>query len=463
MEANQMSYSLALQRYQQDEERWDSERKELHERVAKLEADLQQSSQAGEEMARISAELRAKQRAVEELQGALDAACEQRANSAQVLESLKAVLAARTEEVESLGRQKAELTELVRGLQASLSSSDSRMQTELLQTQYDQERKYWEAKLKLLEEDLETRNAALLEEKRRSATEHLALRQRVSELEYGMGLAEGGRTRLEAQLREMEGFLREARNGADPVTPAAGLGSGGGGGSTPGAELFAGRTVLEVWAMYQDMQDAWHRERGEVRRLNGFLESVAAELEAKAAFSERQEEEAAKLREAMDKAMATVSGLEDSNRELHGSLASAQASLQRRESEARAAEQTIRDLSQQVMSLVEEVQRLGGRPIQRTASAGGAGAGPSGGGGGALAALGDADSLLNSGDVISSRLVTFRSLEELVEQNRRLLALVRQLSSDSERSRAEVAEDVGRAFAAREAEYRWAQGGGEEG
>lgn len=46
---------------------------------------------------------------------------------------------------------------------------------------------------------------------RRSHAELLSLRQRLSELEYSHSVSEGARGRLETQLRELEGFLRDAR------------------------------------------------------------------------------------------------------------------------------------------------------------------------------------------------------------------------------------------------------------
>jgi hypothetical protein len=63
---------------------------------------------------------------------------------------------------------------------------------------------------------------------------------------------------------------------------------------------------------------------------------------------------------------------------------------------------------------MEEVQRLSGRPIARSGSMGGAGASAGSAEGGGLSA----EQLLNAGDVINHRLVTFRTLDELVEQNR---------------------------------------------
>jgi hypothetical protein len=80
----------------------------------------------------------------------------------------------------------------------------------------------------------------------------------------------------------------------------------------------------------------------------------------------------------------------------------------------------------QLATLVAEVSRLQGAPLARESvgpplTSPGSGA-DGGGGGGAgqqpLLALPSADQLLTSNAVISARLVGFRTLGELVEQNR---------------------------------------------
>ncbi|GIL74377.1 hypothetical protein Vretimale_2099 [Volvox reticuliferus] len=583
MEANEMSYSLALKHYQQNEEHWSIERKQLQEKIDKLGADLEQRSQGQEELARVAQELRGKQRALDELQGALSVVTEQRSNMTKTLDSLRTVLVAKDEEVAVLAKQKADLADLVHQMQTSLSSNDNTRQLALLQTQYDQDRRFWESKLKLLEDELNAKNNALLEDKRRASGEQLALRQKVAELEYSNQVSVSARMQLEAQLRELDGFLRDARKQAhdleqakidleehwrrqaaeyqhltmqhqaarmaaeeeasalraqlaelqgqlqvlqsisdeaankvdalqsaygsaaqrhkaqvqhlhaiiaaamssgdvtiltnamppgspeaaahgaavaggtgaaiDPVTPGPQLVANTAG-TTPGSTLVAagetmlqGKTVMEVWAMYQEMQDAWHQERAEARKMRSFMETIAADLEAKMAFSARQQEAADKMREALDQSMATVATLEESNQRLQESLSTAQGSLERKESEKRSQEQTIRDLTQQVKVLMEEVQRLSGKPIARTSS------GSMGSAGGSTAGNRvTADQLLSATDVINHRLVTFRTLDELVEQNRRLLTMVRQLGAENERSREEVARDMAHQSAAREQE-----------
>ncbi|GLI66334.1 hypothetical protein VaNZ11_010114, partial [Volvox africanus] len=587
MEANDMSYSLALKHYQQNEEHWSIEKRQLQEKIDKLGVDLEQRSQVQEELARVAHELRGKQRALDELQGALSVVTEQRSNTTKTLDSLRTVLVAKDEEVAVLTKQKADLIDLVHQLQTSLNSNDNTRQLALLQTQYDQDRRFWESKLKLLEDDLNAKNNLLLDDRRRASGEQLALRQKVAELEYSNQVSDNARKQLEAQLRELDGFLRDARKQAhdleqekidveehwrrqateyqhltmqhqaarmaaeeeasalraqlgdlqgqlqvlqaisdeaankvdalqsaygsasqrhkaqiqhlnaiiaaamssgdvtvltnalppgspeaaaaargavtagrsgaaiDPVTPGVQLVANTAG-TTPATTLVAagetvlqGKTVMEVWAMYQEMQDAWHQERAEARKMRSFMETIAADLEAKMAFSARQQEEADKVREALDQSMATVGTLEESNRRLQDSLSTAQGSLERKESEKRSQDQTIRDLSQQVKVLMEEVQRLSGKPIARSSS------GSMGSAGGLT--VGNrvtADQLISATDVINHRLVTFRTLDELVEQNRRLLTMVRKLGAENERSREEVARDVAHQFAAREQEHK---------
>lgn len=91
-----------------------------------------------EDLARVTQELRAKQRTVEELQGALSSAAEERSNAARATESLRAVLATKDDEIAALIKQKGDLSDLVHTLQTSLSAGDSKRQLELLQAQYDQ-------------------------------------------------------------------------------------------------------------------------------------------------------------------------------------------------------------------------------------------------------------------------------------------------------------------------------------
>lgn len=132
--------------------------------------------------------------------------------------------------------------------------------------------------------------------------------------------------------------------------------------------------------------------------------------------------------------------LQDENRKLQARLEDAsaarrvfEASARAREREAQSARATADDLSRQVMALTAEVARLKGSrarlpPCDRLS------------GNGALTAS----------EVIAERLVEFEDVEALHRRNVELLALVRRLSEDNERTRAEVEAQLREDFAARE-------------
>jgi DNA repair exonuclease SbcCD ATPase subunit len=83
---------------------------------------------------------------------------------------------------------------------------------------------------------------------------------------------------------------------------------------------------------------------------------------------------------------------------------------------------SLADKERQVAVLTAEVERLQGRPVP-----------PGGDGDGNTALLGSG--ALDAAGVINLRLVTFRSLAELVERNSQLLAVARSLAEDLDASR----------------------------
>jgi hypothetical protein len=77
-----------------------------------------------------------------------------------------------------------------------------------------QSTKFYESKVKYLEQELETKTQALLEDRRKSSAEVLSLRHKVAELEYSLQVSDGARTQLTQQAQDLEGFLKEARRQA---------------------------------------------------------------------------------------------------------------------------------------------------------------------------------------------------------------------------------------------------------
>eukprot|EP00798_Chlamydomonas_sp_ICE-L_P024758 gene24758-10397_t len=137
------------------------------------------------------------------------------------------------------------------------------------------------------------------------------------------------------------------------------------------------------------------------------------------------------------KASVAVASFKDKGPHLEQWLFQADVGRQRVGREHGVMGQTITDLTRQVECLVDEVQRLKGMSLPHPATD-------------AMTA----EQLLTSSGVISSRLVTFRNLQELMEQNRRLLSLSRTLSAENERSKDELRKEMGNEWGAREANLR---------
>lgn len=81
---------------------------------------------------------RSLQHKLDELQRALRTVSEERELQVKQTDSVRHLLAAKEEEVLSLTKQKSELSDLVKNLEASLQQADNKRSLELLQAQYDQ-------------------------------------------------------------------------------------------------------------------------------------------------------------------------------------------------------------------------------------------------------------------------------------------------------------------------------------
>ncbi|GAX73471.1 hypothetical protein CEUSTIGMA_g923.t1 [Chlamydomonas eustigma] len=223
-------------------------------------------------------------------------------------------------------------------------------------------------------------------------------------------------------------------------------------GSTPGLLLSQGRGHAELYRKYTEVHDAWIDERGKVRRLEGYLEQIAVEIKAKASSLERERTERESLAQTCTALQDSIQQLTEGRSQLEQQMNRMTSECERMEREKTASEQAAKDLQQQVAQLLTEVQRLRGDPLPPTSTYSTPGSsGVTGNGYLSAEQLTSSDQPLNSSDVISSRLVTYRSVSELIEQNRRLLSLVRQLSAENERSKSEVRVELRSEWQAQEA------------
>ena len=179
------------------------------------------------------------------------------------------------------------------------------------------------------------------------------------------------------------------------------------------------------YTKYVEMSDAWRQERSDKKKIQGYLDAILDELERKAPLINEQKAEYERL---MDSHDALAKRLEDAINErgvLESAITKARSDAQRSAREKRSMEGQAEDLSRQVQVLLKEVEDMkagravlgGSQPIQAMQS----GATPT-----------------TASDVITDHLVEFKSIKDLQEQNKRLLAVARQLGEDNEQKISDV-------------------------
>ncbi|XP_012694986.2 translocated promoter region b, nuclear basket protein isoform X3 [Clupea harengus] len=181
-----------------------------------------------------------------------------------------------------------------------------------------------------------------------------------------------------------------------------------------------GMKLTELYSAYIEAQEQLQLERLDNRRVNKYLDDIVQEVEAKAPILKRQRDE----HERMQKSVASLSTkLEQAVKEVHrlqkeADEANKRASVLDRDNKR--CDQQLSDLSQQVRVLLIELEEARGNHVARDDEA-------------------DSSADVSStSEVISQHLVTFRSVEELQQQNQRLLVALRDLCETQERDEMET-------------------------
>ncbi|XP_073125312.1 nuclear-pore anchor [Henckelia pumila] len=193
--------------------------------------------------------------------------------------------------------------------------------------------------------------------------------------------------------------------------------------------LRDGWSLAKMYAKYQEAADALHHEELGRKQTQAILERVLYEIEEKAGviMDEREEHESlveaySALDQKLQHSLSERSALETEIREL-------KASLKRQERDRAVAQKKIVELQKQVTVLLKECRDVQLRcgyvahddeiitvPVQLNAES-------------------DAESIL------SARLLTFKDINGLVEQNSQLRSLVHDLSQQIEKKEAELKEE----------------------
>ncbi|NXX49387.1 TPR protein, partial [Tricholaema leucomelas] len=180
-----------------------------------------------------------------------------------------------------------------------------------------------------------------------------------------------------------------------------------------------GMKLTELYNAYVETQDQLLLEKLENKRINKYLDEIVQEVEAKAPILKRQREEF----ERSQKAVASLSAkLEQAMKEIQrlqedADKANKHASVLERENQR--LEIQVKDLSQQIRVLLMELEEARGNHVIRDEE------------------VSSAD-ISSSSEVISQHLVSYRNIEELQQQNQRLLVALRELGEAREKEEQET-------------------------
>uniref|UniRef100_A0A672R9L1 Nucleoprotein TPR n=1 Tax=Sinocyclocheilus grahami TaxID=75366 RepID=A0A672R9L1_SINGR len=180
-----------------------------------------------------------------------------------------------------------------------------------------------------------------------------------------------------------------------------------------------GMKLTEIYTAYVKTQEQLQHEKLENKRLHKYLDDIVQEMEAKAPILKRQREEY----ERMQKSVSSLSAkLEQAVTEVHRLQKEADENNKRAsvlERDNRRFEVQLADMSQQVRVLLIELEEARGNHVIREEDE-----------------VCSAD-VSSTSEVISQHLVTFRTVEELQQQNQRLLVALRDLSEEKEKDELE--------------------------
>ncbi|KAL6486019.1 hypothetical protein MHYP_G00054110 [Metynnis hypsauchen] len=184
-------------------------------------------------------------------------------------------------------------------------------------------------------------------------------------------------------------------------------------------KIKPGMKLTEIYTAYIESQEQLQLERLENKRVNKYLDDIVQEVEAKAPLLKRQREEF----ERMQKSVASLTTkLEQAVQEVQRLQREADEANKRSsvlERDNQRFEVQLADMAQQVRVLLVELEEARGNHVLHDEDD-----------------VSSAD-VSSTSEVISQHLVTFRSIEELQQQNQRLLAALRELGEAQEKEEME--------------------------
>lgn len=185
------------------------------------------------------------------------------------------------------------------------------------------------------------------------------------------------------------------------------------------------KSAAEMYALYVGAEETLRKERVKFRSEKIRMEQDMIDIDKKVRMVVEQEAAYNRMKASYDNLLREVEELSAEKRRLSVALNESESTTRNLERENRALEQQAKDLGQQVTKLLHEAQN-----------------GKSGASGGSFAGG-------NAGDVTTQFLVEFSSIEELQQQNQRLLKVNRELAAAAEATKAEAAMEAEQEYGAR--------------
>ena len=178
-------------------------------------------------------------------------------------------------------------------------------------------------------------------------------------------------------------------------------------------------TSAEIYAKLIEAEEKLRLEKLKNREKEIYFEDLLIEVEKRADLLQEQQTEFDNIRSSHTKLLGDIEQLASEKRKLHSSLKDAESKSKSLEQERKSLEQQVKDLGQQVARLLHDAVNQRKEDTQIASFIGG-----------------------DASDVTTQYLVEFSTIEELQQQNEKLLKVNRELAVAAEATKEEAQEEM---------------------
>ncbi|KAJ1980870.1 Filament-forming protein [Dimargaris xerosporica] len=274
-----------------------------------------------------------------------------------------------------------------------------------------------------LQADFDTKVQQWEQEQQHLVTQTETLRQQLAEADLEL-------EKVRVELKSVNNFIIGDANSSVPGTPERASAS-----RTPSMVLSptaalagrmqrSGKTFTQVYSDYVAMQNELADEKKETARLRECLDHIVKDIEERAPIFNEQQKEYQRVCQQASALADQLSAVTQEAEQARLAKADAQQMRDQLATENQMLQQQVHDLGRQVQTLLREVED--DRASQVSAS-------------GLVGVLASSQARTDTDRVITEQLTTFKNIQELQQQNQRLLRVTRELADRMEREEKEAA------------------------